>query len=55
MFGVQVEHVRVCNTKGKQKSFLPAPAWPALSGGSGSGPHPRRLKEGFDIDFMGHE
>lgn len=50
MFGVQVEHVRVCNTKGKQKSFR-------RQRGRRSGFRKAYvcLKEGFDIDFMGRE
>lgn len=50
MFGVRVEHVRVCNTKGKQKSFR-------RQRGRRSGQRKAyvSLKEGFDIDFMGRE
>lgn len=50
MFGVRVEHVRVCNTKGKQKSFR-------RQRGRRSGFRKAyvSLKEGFDIDFMGRE
>ncbi len=50
MFGVQVSHVRVCNIKGKQKSFRRQ---------RGRRPGLRKayvcLKAGFDIDFMGRE
>ncbi len=50
MFGVRVEHVRVCNTKGKQKSFR-------RQRGRRSGFRKAyvSLKEGYDIDFMGRE
>lgn len=50
IFGVRVEHVRVCNTKGKQKSFR-------RQRGRRSGFRKAyvSLKEGYDIDFMGHE
>lgn len=50
MFGVQVQHVRVCNTKGKRKTFKRQ---------RGRRPGFRKayvcLKAGYDIDFMGHE
>jgi Ribosomal protein L23 len=48
MFQVQVDSVRVCNVKGKRKSFKQIrgrrPGWKKAY---------VRLKPGFDIDFMG--
>lgn len=50
LFGVQVSQVRVCNAKGKQKSFKRR---------LGRRPGFRKayvsLKAGYDIDFMGRE
>ncbi len=48
MFTVEVESVRVCNVKGKRKSFK-------KSGGNRSDWKKAyvKLKPGFDIDYMG--
>jgi large subunit ribosomal protein L23 len=48
MFKVEVESVQVCNVKGKQKSFK-------QTAGKRSGWKKAyvKLKQGFDIDFMG--
>jgi len=48
MFKVEVDSVQVCNVKGKQKSFK-------QTAGKRSGWKKAyvKLKQGFDIDFMG--
>jgi large subunit ribosomal protein L23 len=48
MFSVQVESVRVCTVKGKQKTFRTQPGRRA-----GWKKAYVSLKPGFDIDFMG--
>ncbi|MGH8120737.1 MAG: 50S ribosomal protein L23, partial [Gammaproteobacteria bacterium] len=48
MFAVQVDSVRICNVRGKQKSFKQRPGIR-----SGWKKAYIRLKPGFDIDFMG--